>query len=135
MNGGGGGRGVIALGALVVVGMLILLAREISFASHAQHATGTIVSTSRSANDRAWHPVEFPTVDFPTPGTGIVVEFGNTYGSRYRWNVGDSVPVLYDPDDPTRAEIDSFDRWLTPILGAGAGLVIAAEGLRRNARA
>ncbi len=43
------------------------------------------------------------------------------------YGVGDKVTILYDPDDPTTAQINTFhDRWLFPLIFTGAGLTAVA---------
>lgn len=75
----------------------------------------------------------------PRRGTAPVVEFfldGNRREfqswlstSPPQFNVGDKVTVLYDPNDPQRASIESFvTLWLFPTIfgGIGAVMLVAA---------
>ena len=44
--------------------------------------------------------------------------------------IGDEVPVLFSPDDPQSASINSFtSMWLLPLLLGGGGLVFVIGGL------
>ena len=45
-----------------------------------------------------------------------------------RYEVGDSIPLLYDPSNPTDAVIYNFDTmWFWPLLCLGAGILIYLE--------
>lgn len=45
------------------------------------------------------------------------------------WRVGEAVKVLFDPNDPSQAVIDSFmARWLVPLLLGFIGGVFAFLG-------
>ncbi|MFH2063139.1 MAG: DUF3592 domain-containing protein [bacterium] len=74
----------------------------------------------------AYHPV----ISFLTED-GQTVEYRSDFGtSPPVHEVGEKVDVIYDPQDPSRAEIDSFvSLWLGPILVAGGGVLITAVGL------
>ncbi|NOY98920.1 MAG: DUF3592 domain-containing protein [Chloroflexi bacterium] len=49
----------------------------------------------------------YPVVEFKPP-SGETIRFESNFGSRLsRYKVGQAVMVLYDPDDPRQAEIDS----------------------------
>jgi hypothetical protein len=65
-----------------------------------------------------------------------VVEFTDTLGERFRFqegvavtgspffDKGERVPVLYERENPARAQIDSFSSsWLVPLLFAAFGLI------------
>jgi len=55
----------------------------------------------------------------------------STWGSNPpRYGIGDSVSVLYDPEEPENAKTDSFfDLWLYSIIGVFGGIVCVFMGL------
>jgi hypothetical protein len=69
--------------------------------------TGTVIDYRRSSgkNARIW-----PVVRFSTP-QGASVTFESLYHPPYTGYIpGQRVPVVYDPNDPRRAEIDDPER-------------------------
>jgi hypothetical protein len=66
-----------------------------------------------------------PTFTFQT-GAGISHTVTSMMGSNPRpYDVGDTVEVIYDPEHPSRAEINSFVRmWLFPLIFGGIGILI-----------
>src|SRR5690349_9784154 len=67
-------------------------------------------------------PASYPVIQFHTPD-GKAHEFQSNVGSS--WGVGQRVEVLYDPDTPSRARVNSFrDLWLGPALSGGMGLLL-----------
>lgn len=55
-------------------------------------------------------------VEFTVNGETYTVKSYSTYPIG-RFALGDSIEVLYDPDDPATAQIDLFmEHWFTPIL-------------------
>jgi hypothetical protein len=70
-----------------------------------------------------------------------VVEFTDNMGERHRYqegvavtgspffDKGERVPVLYERENPSRAQIDSFSSsWLVPLLFASFGLIFMWVG-------
>lgn len=86
-------------------------------------ADGTVVKlvyTTRS--------MQAPVVAFSSP-RGPVQFQSNVSSSPPAWQVGEPVKVLFDPNDPSQAVIDSFaGRWLVPLLLGLFGGVFAFIG-------
>ncbi|QDP97003.1 DUF3592 domain-containing protein [Microlunatus elymi] len=128
--------GVVFLAVGVFLGV-----SSISFRSSAVHATGTVVEVreSLSCSDRpsrrgtgggnsGCQRVYTPVVRFTT-ATGRQITFTPDYANSSRPTVGASIGVLYHPDDPRHARVDSFsDLWLLPIIFTGIGLLFGALG-------
>ncbi len=71
-----------------------------------------------------------PQIEFPSP-EGIPTRFwaGPREGDEVP-ALGDTIDVLYPPDDPTRAIVDSFwGVWAGPIILLGSALVMIAAGV------
>jgi uncharacterized protein DUF3592 len=115
----------IGLGSCMLLGALFLFYRTTVFVNRATPTTGTViehkVTVSSSNSNRggsttttSYHPV----VQFQPPQGGsiqFVSKTGdNSPGDR---RVGLEVPVLFNPNDPSDAEIHSFyDIWFGPIF-------------------
>ena len=120
---------IICLGCACLTGIWYLSAREgvnsllasISLARNGAKTTGRVTSVE-----------EFHGSNISFPGTSykLIVSFevnGETYAvtsnSYYKpigksWQ-GETMPVIYDPEDPNTALIDTFqERWLEPILNS-----------------
>jgi len=119
----------LAIGALFLIIALLLWNKTRSFLAHAKETTGTVVELlevrDKDDGSSTWKPV----VRF-TPSDGSDITFAASFSSKPApYDVGDSVEVLYLPDDPHEARIKGFSSlWLgTAILG-GMGLAFAGIG-------
>lgn len=126
----GGGFGVI--GPIFLVIGLVFGANALALAGRAERADGTVVevvarTTSNSDGTRStsW----YPTVAFEAGEK--TVRFVSSVGfGPSRYEVGDTVPVAYDPDHPSDAKIATFGGlYLFPLLFGGLGLVFTAVGI------
>jgi hypothetical protein len=128
------GRVFIAIGLLIVFVAATQASRSMKFATAGVSAEGTVVQQIRKPGRR---PRVRPMVRFATQA-GVSIDFTSTESSRYpRYEDGQKVAVVYLPDAPEHAEIDSFGvLWGGPLLMSLAGLVFAVTGvlvLRRRA--
>jgi hypothetical protein len=98
------------------------------FVAGAERATGTVIDLSRETDSEG--TVTFnPVVRFTT-ADGRTVQFVSSSGSSSPAEVGDSVDVLYDPDDPRDAQLSGFfDLWLFPLVFGGLGIAFTTVGL------
>jgi hypothetical protein len=124
--------GAIALGA----GSLLAV-RAVKFERRASRAVGivmdNVVTIDNAENQVSYHPkIKFRTKE----GLDVTIISPNG-NSDAEFRVGEEVPVLYDPQKPTDATIDSFwHRWMLAIifLGLGAVAVIVAFVVRTSRR-
>jgi hypothetical protein len=130
------GVGLLAWGVLRLLRQRATIARSLP-------AEGTIIELQRQRAEGEY--VRTPAGE----GTQIqpkllfrpVVQFTTAHGRRVRfvtgvavrpapYQVGARVPVLYDPDDPPRAQIDRFlYLWFHVLLLIGFGTFFTAMGL------
>jgi hypothetical protein len=115
----------VGLGSCMLRGALFLFYRTIVFVNRATATTGTViehkvtVSSSNSNRGGSTTTTSYrPVVQFQTPQGGrvrFVSKTGdNSPGKR---PVGAEVPVLFNPNDPSDAEIHSFfDIWFGAIF-------------------
>lgn len=117
----------------LLIGLLLLVVGAFStwstrnFIDDSVATEGTVVAFDRyrSDGDTLFRPV----VVFMTED-GSSVEFTSSFGSSHqRKREGDTVAVLYRPDDPADAEIREFwTLWFGPIVLFGVGALFSAIG-------
>ncbi|WP_329251497.1 DUF3592 domain-containing protein [Actinoallomurus sp. NBC_01490] len=128
--------GIFGLVGLVLLGAGIAVAASTaSFLASAQRTDGTVVeltartSTTRSSGGHTRTSTNwYPTVKFTVDGRSY--SFQSSTGSNPpAYERGESVPVAYDPDDPSNARIASFwAAYLAPLIVGGLGLVFTPIG-------
>jgi hypothetical protein len=88
-------------------------------------APGVVVELQKKSFNPGSGGVYCPTIEFSTP-TGEIVRFESSFGTMpASHKVGQAVKVLYDPQKPHTAEIESgLSDWLAPscflVFAAGA---------------
>ncbi len=88
----------------IVVGLLLLWTTA-AFVKSAARTTGTVTEIELTRSN-VRHYVYFPTITFADTD-GKMHEFKVTWGSsEYAYEVGDTVPILFDPQDPSSFRID-----------------------------
>ncbi|MET7336738.1 DUF3592 domain-containing protein [Nonomuraea sp. NPDC005650] len=129
----GGIFGLIGL-VLLCVGVA-LAASTASFLASAERTDGTVVgltertTTTRGSDGRtrtstAW----YPTVEYTVGGRRHSFQ-SSTGGNPPSYEKGDTVPVAYDPGDPSDARIASFwSAFLAPVIVGGLGVVFTPIG-------
>lgn len=121
------GIGFPAVGILLIaIGIAVYVSGERARSSGVI-ATGNVVGVEEWVDPEG--SMYAPIVRFTTR-EGEVVEFTSKTRSRpAEYDPGDVVPVLYSPDAPKEAEIDSaFGRFGAPAILGGVGLVLAVVG-------
>ena len=121
---------VIVGGVLAPVGLLLLgvaAALAVSFAGFAktaERAEGTVVDLVYRSG------TAYPVVTYVSPSDGREYTFGASTGSwPPEYAVGERVTVVYDPDRPGKAHIDSWaNRYLGPVICGGLGVVFTGIG-------
>ena len=88
--------------------------------------TGTVIRLEESNSSEGGCCVYSPVIEFNANGRAHSFEGDNaSYPPAYE--VGDVVNVIYDPSDPSRAQIDKWsERWLFPIIIIPAMIFTAA---------
>ncbi len=138
---------LLLAGLAALLAALVIALGEWFFLRHAEGTAGTVDHFESHASASGSHQTIYykPAVVF-TAHTGQKYTFTADEESQDRpaYAVGQDVPVLYDPANPSRAELDTFSTaWGTTLFCAGAGVVLTAagawllagraRGLRRNA--
>jgi hypothetical protein len=127
-----GGLGAALIGALVLAGVLLFSSRDVARRKALVPAAGTVVaqqSQNSGTRSRVLLTVRF------TSAAGRTVDFPVVYDSKTttRPASGDAVTVLYDPADPTKAELQESNLLGYALAGA-VGLGFLLMGLTILAR-
>ncbi|WP_020579635.1 DUF3592 domain-containing protein [Actinopolymorpha alba] len=127
---------VAVVGAVMLVVGLALLASTLRFTASAEHADGRIVSVQpettvrRDSDGTRRHTTSwYPTVEFET-AKGESLSFQTSVGREQgAYEVGETLPVAYDPSDPRDARIATFGAlYVLPIVFGGLGVVLTPVG-------
>jgi len=120
---------ITCIGCACLGGVWYLFAREgvdslfksISLAASGATTTGMVTSVDEFSSGRA----NFPgtsyklTVSFEVDGSTYSVTSNAYYKPIGKSWVGQAMPIIYDPENPDIALIDTFrERWLEPILNS-----------------
>jgi hypothetical protein len=121
-------RSLFVFGLLFLAIGLVLLARELAFGREAVVTGGSVVElrVTESADGQNTTPV----VEFKTR-EGALIRFEGQ-STRPAPSLGDHIPVIYRPNDPQHARIDTFvQRWLMPCAFTPLGFLICLAGIYR----
>ena len=97
------------------------LLQSISLAGSGVTTTGTVTSVEEFTSGSASFPSTSYklTVSFEVDGETYSVISNAYYQPIGKSWVGETMPVIYNPDDPNTALIDTFqERWLEPIVNS-----------------
>jgi len=128
------GWGVLVFGAAAIALGGPQVVDSLRFVESAHHTTGVIVEVEPVNGDEYRPIVEFADVE----GRQLRFASTETAGERSHFQVGQTVGVLYAPDDPADARLDTWQsRWasdsIVPALGALL-VVLGIAGLVKNRR-
>jgi len=117
-----------SLGLVFVAGAAWFFLADRSFAAAGERAPGTVIEMIGSRDSDGGHTYK-PVVEFRDAAGRRHVFTSNVSSSPPQHSVGESVEVIYAPDSPDEAVIDSFvDRFLLPLILGGLGTLFAAIG-------
>ena len=128
------GRVIIWIGGIFATIGLVFVAvagwrylEDRSFAAAAVHATGTVIRMEGSSDSDG--TTYRPVVSFRDAGGAEHIFGSGVSSSPPRYAAGDTVEVMYDPDSPDEAVIDSvLDRFFLALVFGGLGTVFSAIG-------
>ncbi|MBD1900248.1 DUF3592 domain-containing protein [Trichocoleus sp. DQ-A3] len=128
-------QGLMAMGSIFfVVGAGMLLGSFVNyhqtqdFIKSSSSTTGTIINLKLqvSRKSRAY----FPVFQFQTPNGETIKVESNMGSNPPGYEIGQSVPIIYSPNNPSEAEINSFwSLWFAAIFLLGMGGLFAGIGL------
>lgn len=108
----------VILSSIFPIGMgVFFYLQSRSFLANSVKTTALVSDLQRSGD------VYYPIFSF-TDKEGKTYAFKSSSGSNPpAYKTGDTVSVLYDPENPTEARADSFfDLWLFPVLAVAMGI-------------
>ena len=116
-----------AVGAALLVAAFITLRSARSFESTAVGASGEVIDLAPSYSDGS--ATHAPVVRFETPDGREVIFESSVSSHPPAYDIGERVDVLYAPDDPGDAVIDSFWQvYLAPVILGGIGSIFLLIG-------
>ncbi|HUG33726.1 MAG TPA: DUF3592 domain-containing protein [Anaerolineales bacterium] len=117
---------VILAGCLCMAGIWYLLASDSvkilqaswHLQSNGETTTGTVVEVEQFSGVNPTSNSTFKLlVEFVMDRQAYTIESNVFYPIKGSGWIGETMPVVYDPNDPNTAQIDTFqERWLTPLL-------------------
>jgi hypothetical protein len=111
------------VGALLLAIGFFIWSSTRRFMESSLEAEGTVVAFNRSAKG-GYAPV----FEYRASGRQIQVA-ESLYSSPPQFELGEKVPIRYDPENPESARIDRpFNLYFAPVLLAGLGLIFGGAG-------
>ncbi len=120
---------ISCIGCACIAGIWYLFASEgvntlvhsISLARNGVTATGTVTDVEEFTGGKASSPSTSYklTVSFDVDGKTYSIKSNAYYQPMGKTWIGETMPIIYNPDDPHLALIDTFqERWLEPITNS-----------------
>jgi len=119
---------VLTLGVLAMVWAALAFLVQRRFLSKAVRTTGVVegINIDRTSKGTTYTPV----IRFETAAGASVVATANRSAGRRTFQVGQTVPVLYDPANPQKLEVNRFwDRWAMVAVALGTAAILLFAGL------
>lgn len=119
----------LVLGLGLLTGAGVLWRKHATFAAHAVHADGVVTDLIYRRGSRGKGSTYVPEVQFTAPD-GNVVRFTATTGSNpAAYDRGEHVSVMFQPNHPQGARIDSFgENWFGVLVLGSMGLFFTLFG-------
>ncbi len=126
----------VGVGAVLILCAALWAYSQHAFQRRALNAQGTVVA-QYTEQDIDNSTTSYPVVEFKMEN-GEIMRFRakvGTSGFGPPYATGSMVDVLYDPDDPSRAQVGNFGQfWLMPLLLAIFGFFVFAVGFLPTVR-
>lgn len=128
----------LIFGIFAVVGLGLLIGGVVSF-QHTRRFLATAVSVPGVVTENVWREERsnnrttwtfYPRIRFRTADGQEISFISNSGSSPPSYRVNEPVTILYDPQQPYHAYIQSFSAlWLLPTILCGLGAVFCSFGL------
>jgi hypothetical protein len=117
---------ILTLGVLAVIWAVLAYLVQRRFLSRAVRTTGVVESLNVERTSKS--TVYTPNIRFVTAAGASVTSTANR-GSSRSYRVGQTLPVLYDPNHPDKLEVNTFwERWAMVATAVGTALVLLGIG-------
>jgi hypothetical protein len=112
---------MLAVGLFILCGSLFFANQTLTFVRASLKTQGTVVRL-RKVNGRKRQANYAPVFAFTDAAGHSFTVNSHSVSNPPSYSIGDTVPVLYQPDDPQHATIDSFvELWLWALIGGSIG--------------
>jgi len=129
----------LILGIFTVIGLVLLVGGGVSF-QHTRRFLATAVSVPGVVTENVWQDLRpsnnavrgdfYPRIRFRTRDGQEISLITNTGSNPPSFRVNEPVAILYDPQQPYHASIQSFSElWFLPTLLGGMGIIFCSVGL------
>jgi hypothetical protein len=97
---------ILAVAVVVAAGSLPLL-WQLHINRRWSKASATVVRMDRKMGEEG--PIRVPTIEFCVEGRTHIVKasYGQMYGAKSKYSVGQTVDILYHPENPASAVLES----------------------------
>jgi hypothetical protein len=115
-------------GAGMLIGSFVNYHQTQDFVKNSSSTTGTVIDLKVQVSRKS--RVYFPLFQFQTPNGEIIKVESNMGSNPPGYQVGQAVPIIYNANNPSKAEINSFwSLWFLAIFLLGMGGLFAGIGL------
>lgn len=112
------------IAGLIAVGAVAMAVSTALFCDSAEHATARVIAIRTSHSGRTYSSL--PTLQFKTVSGTTETLAVQTHVIGDHFLVGDVVPVIFDPSDPSDARLNlARHLWAAPVLMLALAIVIA----------
>jgi hypothetical protein len=119
----------LAVSGILICAGIYTAVKTWSFETHASRAAGTVIENVPSMNTSENVVNYYPKIEFETTRGGSIIIISNSGANPPAFEVGQTIPLLYDRQKPTHAEIDSFRHlWFLTMVLSIIGAVFAIIG-------
>jgi hypothetical protein len=120
----------LAVGLACLAGAGAAHLHRLEFEEHAVRVEARVIGLVQRRSNHGSSPVYAPVFRFTTNDGQVVRVTSSSASSPPAYEVGQTVPLLYDPGRPQRAEEITFSsRYLAPLLLLGLGLPFVGVGV------
>ncbi|PCE22020.1 hypothetical protein BWP39_20325 [Paraburkholderia acidicola] len=103
------------IGLICLVAFAVTFTQTLSFVVHATRTEGAFVGAVAKSGGNHGGSFLYPQAQFTTPDGRTFKATSRSGSTDQPYADGDAIPVLYDPNNPGHAEIESIWLWIGPL--------------------
>ena len=114
------------IGLMFLAGTAVTLTQTLTFVVHATRTEGAFVGAVAKSGGNHGGTFLYPQAQFTTPDGQTFKATSKSGSTDQPYADGDPITVLYDPQDPGHAEIESIWLWIGSLVLGSFGLLFSA---------